>query len=567
MIGAFGDGPLAILARCYPWDVTPSEELSRAIEFLDWSVSPETVVRAGYGLGLVCGSIAVAVPTVVGLGTTWTLALGALALVSVHLVHETPRLLALARRTRALGSGPDLVARMVLRMRIAPSPERAVAFAADSGDGPLAASLAGHVRRASATGEDAVETFGSEWEEWYPELGQALALVSAAGGMDGTDRERTLDRALSVALEGTRTRMRSFATRIERPVTALYAFGVLLPTALVALVPAASAAGLGVTTWTVVAVYDVVLPLGIAAASVWLVARRPVAFPPPSVDRSHPDVRSRTWPVLGVAFVAGGIGWVVGTKLQPSWAGPFAAVGLGIGSALWLQYRPVVAVYGRIREVESGLTDALSLIGRRVANGVAVESALGVAASDIDGEMAEVLERAVARQRQLNVSVTEAFLGENGALSDLPSPRVRGSMAVLGLAVKEGKPAGPALLALADHVDDLHRLERESRHRMERVCGTVRSTGAFFGPMVAGATVALADGLADGSTVAAGEGLPWLGHAVGGYVLGFAVVLPALATSLLRGFDRPLVGHRVGRALVVATVVYLGAYLLVAGVA
>jgi hypothetical protein len=44
-------------------------------------------------------------------------------------------------------------------------------------------------------------------------------------------------------------------------------------------------------------------------------------------------------------------------------------------------------------------------------------------------------------------------------------------------------------------------------------------------------------------------------------------VLPALATALSRGFDGPLVGYRVGRALLLATPVYLSSYLVVSGIA
>ncbi len=560
-------GVLRVFAVLYPWDVAPSDGLERSLRFLDAGVTPGTLVRAGYGCGVVVAVVALVGTVLLGVGHLGALVSVALALLAVHLVHESPRVMALARRTRALGRTPDLVARIALRMRLAPSPERAAAFAAESGDGPLADGLTAHVRRAQATGGDALARFGAEWAEWYPHLERALGLVSAAGGMDPRDRERTLDRALAVVVEGTRSRMRSFAARISRPVTALYAFGVLLPTALVALVPAADAAGVGVSTWTVVVVYDGLLPLGIVAAGVWLVARRPVAFPPPAVDRSHPDVPDVRWLAPTVAILAAATGSLVAVRLLPSWAGPFAALGLGGGSALWVRYRPVVGVYDRIRAVEAGLTDALELVGRRVANGVAVESAIRTAAEEVDGAMGEILDRAVTRQRQLNVGVTAAFLGDHGALSDVPSPRVRGSMAVLGVAAREGEPAGSALLVLADHVDDLHRLEQESRQDLAELCGTLHNTGALFGPMVAGATVALADGIARGSALSGEGSLPWLGLAVGGYVLAFAVVLPALATSLVRGFDGPLVGHRVGRALLVATPVYLGSYLVVSGIA
>ncbi len=557
-----------LAARLYPREVTPSEELRRALAFLDSDLDASSVVRAGYGLGVLAAVLGLVAGVLLGSGVLGATVSVALGLVTVHLVHETPGVVALARRTRALGQAPDLVARTVLRMRLAPSPERAAAFAAETGTGPLTDSLARHVERARATGGDPLAAFGAEWAEWYPELERALGLVAAAGGMDRPDRDRTLDRALTGVIDETRTGMRAFATRVSRPVTGLYAFGVLLPTALVALLPAASAAGVGVSTATVVVVYDLFLPVGVVAAGVWLVVRRPVAFPPPDVDRSHPDARDRQRAVVAVGTGTAAAAWVVTRRLLPGWAGPVAAVGLGVGSSLWLHYRPVVAVYDHVREVESGLGDALALVGRRVANGEAVESALAAAAADLDGAMGAALDRAVTRQQQLNVGVGAAFLGTHGALADVPSPRVRGSVRVLGLAAREGRPVGPALLALADHVEELRRVERESRQDLSEVCGTLRNTGTVFGPMVAGATVAMADGLAGGAALpGGGETLPGLGPAVAGYVLAFAVVLPALATSLSRGFDGPLVGYHVGRSLLLATPVYLCSYLVVAGIA
>jgi hypothetical protein len=228
----------------------------------------------------------------------------------------------------------------------------------------------------------------------------------------------------------------------------------------------------------------------------------------------------------------------------------------------------VVGVYGRIRRVEAGLPDALALVGRRVANGRAVETALARAADELDDETGAVLERGVTRQRQLQVGVREAFLGRHGALAAVPSRRLRGSMALVALAGEEGRPAGDALLAMSDHLEDLQRIEAEARHSMDHVCRTLASTGTVFGPLVAGATVGLADSMSGGDLLpGGGQSLAWLGAPVGLYVLFLAVLLAALSTGLTRGIDRSLVGYRAGRALVAATVTFLGSYLVVGGLA
>ena len=554
------------LARLYPWAVDPGEELRLAIDFLDGSLSAETIVRAGYGAGLVVtGFVGLAILLVPAQFRIATL-LGAVAvgLCTVHAVHAGPKLLATARRTSALGTAPDLVARAVLSMRLAPTPERAAAFTAKADDGILAASLERHVRQSEGTAESGLVSFGETWGELFPSLRRACGLVAAAGQTPARDRDRLLDRALRVVLDGTREQMQSFASRIRAPATALYAFGVLLPTALVALVPAAGAAGLPITPLGIGVVYGILLPAVLLVASIWLLAHRPVAFPPPNVSTEHPAVEDRH----RVAILAGTggtvAGWLAGEALLPPWGAVISSIGVGTGLTLWVYYWPVVRIYERVRRAEETLPDALALVGRRVANGRAVETAIEHAGAELDGEMGTLLATGARQQRQLQVGVRQAFLGRHGALRTLPSPRIRGSFALLGLAADEGRPAGAALLTLAEHVEDLGRIEQESRHSLEHVCRTLRSTGSVFAPAIAGSTVALADGIDGGGFLPGGEqSLPWLGAIVGWYVLVLAVLLTALATGLTRGLDRSLVGYRVGRTLVAATVTYAGAYLLV----
>lgn len=544
------------LARLYPWPVDASDELEQSLAFLGASVIPEAVVRAGYGAALLAlPAIAVAalvarVPPVLA-----ALAAPVGAVGTAHVVHVAPVVGARLRRTTALGDAPDLVGRAVLRMRISPTPESAARFAAETGDGPLADSLAEHVRRARGTGNAGFDAFAEEWADWFPSLRRAMQLVNAAGDAPATERDRTLDRALSAVLDGTRDRAAEFASEIQGPATGLYAFGVLLPLAIAAVVPAARVAGLPLGLPAVVALYDLVLPAGIFAAGIWLLSRRPVAFGPPAVPPDHPEVPDRRVRALPVATLAATVGWFVSARLLP-WASPLVAAGLGIGVGAVLWFRPEKRVRDRALAVETGLADALYLVGRRVDGGTAVETAVELAAEEVSGETGDVLGEAARRQQQLRVGVREAFLGEHGPLAVLPSPRARSSVAMLALAAREGRPAGSAAVALADHLEELESVERDARNALSRVTDTLASTAALFAPLVGGVTVGLADAM---GSVGGAEPLPTpgLGLAVGAYVLLLSVLLTGLSVGLDRGLDRALVGYRSGAALISATVVYL----------
>lgn len=557
---------LEATAACCPFDAEASSDLRLALDFLGRPVAPTVVIRASYVTGATVSVVLSLFALLVSGQFRLVVVLAGLTagLLTTHTIQAVPQLWATARRTSALGAAPDLVARTVLSMRLSPTPERAADFAARTGDGILGASLANHVRQHRHSGLSGLVAFGDAWADLFPALRRSVALVSAAGNASGHDRERLLDRALSVVMAGTRDQMESFGAQVRTPVTALYAFGVLLPTALVALLPAGSAVGIAVTPLTVAAIYNVALPAVLIGAAAWLLARRPVAFPPPAVTTDQDGVPDRTGLAIALGVGAGGLVAVGTSMIAPRWAAVVGAIGVGTGLGLGCYYRPVVSRYDRIRRIEAGLPDALTLIGRRVANGRAVETAIDRTGEELDDEIGAVLRAGALRHRQLQISVEEAFLGRDGVLTDVPSPRVRGSVALLALASEEGRPAGTAVLALGDHVEDLQAIEREARRSLAHVCQTLQTTGMLFGPLVAGATVALAEGIGGEAFLAERtQSLVWLGGPVGVYVLLLAVILTALATGLTRGLDRELLGYRTGRALCSATGAYLIAYLLV----
>jgi len=564
------------LAEWYPGTVEPTPELHRALAFLESELVADTVVRAGYVAAVPASllSLCVLLFAVPGLPAPASVpAAAGVGLGVTHTIHRLPVAAASLRRTRALGDAPGLVARAALRLRLDPTPERAAIFAARTGTGPLARSLAAHAERTRGDPAAGFGGFADEWREWFPALDRSTSLLVAAVDAPEAERDRALDRALETVLDGAREEMASFAGEIRGPTSGIYAFGVLLPLALVGVVPAARAGGVSIPTTLFVGLYNVVLPVGLVVAGAWLLLQRPIALPPARVRSAHPDVPSG--PSRGV--LAGVCGTVLGAavgSVVAEWAAPVAAVGVGVGAGLAVHYRPMARVRRDVRAIESGIADATAVVGRRVSDGESVETAIRSAAAATTGRTSDLFATAAGVQRRLRIGVRRAFLGEYGALSHVPSPRTRATASLLAVAAAQGRPAGTTLVTLADHLTELRRVEAEARRELAAITGTLRHTAAVFGPLVGGATVAMATRMAaseatlgaSGSPAAAAPGaavLPasTLGVAVGAYVLALAAILTAVATGLNRGLDRALVGYRIGLALLSATPTYLVAYL------
>jgi hypothetical protein len=560
-------------ASAWPGTATPSRELERAVQFLQLGreetgvVTASAVVEAGYLLGVVAS-----VASALGLGLLGTrvdvptVALvavpAAVGLLFTQVVHSAPVWLATFQRTRALGSVAGVVGLLALRLRLSPTPERAAQFAGNVREGPLAASLARHAAAADGRPDAGLIAWAEAWQSWFPALDRAVALLVASVDAPPASRERTLDRAVETVGDAVESRAAAFASQIRGPVTGLYAVGVLLPFALVGAVPAAAVTGLPVTPTTFVLTYDVLLPVGVAVAGGRILLTRPVAFPPPSVPRDHPEIPDRRRRTVVATLAGGAVGWIVAERVVAAWAGPLAAVGTAVGTGLIVWFHPAGTVRERVRELERGLPDALALVGRSVADGESVEAAVAGAATDLPGPVGTAFDRATRRRRRLRVDVERAFCGDHGPFVETPTPAGRAVAVLLGVTAETGQPAGSVLLDEAERLDTLRDHEQRARRSVATVTDTLSNTAAVFGPLVGGATVAMASHL-DGvdATALAGEGAalstPLLGTAVGTYVLLLAVLLPALASTLRAGVDPVLVGSRVGRTLLSATATFL----------
>ena len=235
---------------------TPPSALETAAPFLDRD--PMEIAAAADGAGLVVGLVALLAAVVAGQPALVFVA-GGLGYGAVAAVRGGAVAVASARRSRALGAAPELVGRAVLQTRVVSTAEGAAAFAAET-EGRLGDRLADHVRRARGTPRSGLGSFAAAWRESFPALHRALTLVDAAAGAPAEERDRALDRAMSAILDGTRDRAADAADAVRGPATALYAFGVLLPLALIGVLPAASTAGIEATLPAVVALYDLALP-------------------------------------------------------------------------------------------------------------------------------------------------------------------------------------------------------------------------------------------------------------------------------------------------------------------
>jgi hypothetical protein len=458
-------------------------------------------------------------------------------------------------KIRAAGRAPALVSALAFELAHTPNLERAIDRTRVYGNDALSTSLRSHSDTHRAMPAAGIESFIEEWEDTFRPLSRALRLLNEAVETP-SGRDSALERAVAVAVQGVENHLQQFAAEIRGPVSGLYAIGVLVPLALVGVIPAARAGGVVIPTAVFLCIYIVALPIGVTSASGWVLLQRPLALAPTRLD----DAVERNDGIgICIGVVVGVAGWVISKQILP-WAAPLALVALGGGTAVSVSIYPRAKRRRKVAQLESTLGDSLSMLGRRVEAGQPVETGVEYLCEATQQPLRDIWRSVHQRQTHVGASITDA-LAYTYQYQSYPSQDLSTAFALVGLAGRSGPPAGVMLRRFGTHLttiqEGIERAERDLQH----ITGTLMHTATVFAPLVGGATVAMATSIHTSDAI---QGAPLrtdiLGLVIGGYVCWLAVLLTALATGLTRGLDRDRVGYRCSIAVITAFTCYVTAF-------
>lgn len=486
-------------------------DFQRAVASLGLDLRFDEVVRVAAVSGLVAavlgsGLLAFAVATSSAPFIAWATAILVAGPVAGFLfVAGYPEAMARRQRVLTVGRAPEAVTFLAMALRLNPSLDRAIAFAAESADEPVATELRKVLwkvlLRSPAGLEEAFLRFANEWGGDNEDLKQALfALLASSLERSDASREATIEKARHLAFAGTQRRMRDYADSLRGPTTALFALGVLLPMMIGAMLPLLSLGGLGSVAdrsappagpspWVAVLALDVAFPVALAAFAWHVLGRRPGTLAPPDLKSCGPR---RLPAAIAVAIaLAGSVPALLPIgPLRP--LAPALSVATALGLFCSWDARGPKQERDRIKQLERELPDALFLLGGRIARGEPVERVLRSVSAEMEGSAAAAFFRRIDASLQLRRgSLSEALFAPEGPLA-VPSRSVRGAMRVVVAASdKDPVGAGRAVVDLSSHMRELFELDREVRRELGGVVDAMRATVCVFGPLVLGVTAGM----------------------------------------------------------------------------
>jgi Flp pilus assembly protein TadB len=572
-------------------NASASEKMKRALEFTGLGLEPWEVALLSYVAAAISAAIIIPIsilfvylsgielfPSGIGILLVALVA----PLVVLAYLAEHPKRLAERLKVQSLGKMPDAVNYMVMSMRNAPSLDRAVAFAADNMDEPLASALRRvlwdvYMRKYPSV-EESFLAFAQEWGAWNDDFKRSLFAVRA-GEMEGPREglQRALDKAADIVLSGTKRRMEGFAASLSGPTFVLFTLGILLPMMLGALLPMASMGGLSLGPWEMVVILDIVFPLATLAFAWNILGKRPGTSQPPEIPFTMPSSRRRA--ILAVSILSGIALAALALPQITGSSGPLGlipllwAVAVPVGIYLTFTSRERIKELSRIRKLEEEFPDALFQLGSRIGEGMTVEAAMAKASETMKGTQAAALFDKIAFALRLRRSTLDDVLfGRRGILEDFPSRTVTASMKmVVEMVKKDSAAAGQAVVGISHYLKDLRKLDSDIRHQLGSVMDTMRTTAMFFAPLVMGITAALFTVLSSvtqgidlggagqiGLSVAVKESVPApiFTLIIGAYLLLTVGIIMFFTSGIRSGPDKVQRQYEMGTALPVAMAVF-----------
>lgn len=532
------------------------EQLRENLEFIGIDVQPEEVVAFAISASFIGAALALlilAVGTLLGTPPSHLAPIVAVPPLAYVAIGWYPKWRAEQERVRGLGEVPMLVSYMVMAMKVRSNLERAAEFAAQNARGALGKGLRkalwGASLRAHASVEEALEKFSALWGRWSEDLKRSIHLIrSSTLERSGRRRLETLNKALEISLRGAQDRMQRFASGLYLPTFMIYSIGVLLPLVLVAILPVLSVIGICVSAWHIFIIYCFALPLAVWGLGKWVLAKRPVAFPPPEVPSRGNRARAAALAVLvGAATACPAIARALGLQvpLDLSTFSILWSMTLSLVIYLHLTTSKPYKLSTSIKRMEDEFCDSLVQLGNRMAEGRPAEDAFENIAAMGKSSISDIFAQASNNIKLGSMGLRAAlFDEERGALRQVYSRMIRDTLQMLvDIIERSTRAAGDVMLRLADHLQKLKQVEADIQRALGEVVTSMRSVALFFAPLIAAVASRL-----QGVFVPKVSAVPFLDAgtsisppafllALGVYVIALVIILMSYSVEIELGDD------------------------------
>jgi len=462
-----------------------------------------------------------------------------------YYTYSMPERLANAWRLKASSQMVPAVLYVVVYMKHTSNLEKAIEFASQHLEGPLALDFRKifydvEVGKFS-TIKDSLESYLESWRDYAPEFIESFHLIESSLFEPSESRRiEILEKSLQVILDGIYEKMLKYSREIRSPLTNVYMLGIILPTLSLALLPLASTLLGGIIRFPhVLVIFNIIIPFFVYYLTSEILLKRPGGYGETSVLELNPEydkfISRKPWLIAFLValplFLIGISPFIsyfifnkdftpasLGLELAPDMkffdfkttsngvVGPFGPlavllsllVPLSIAVFFSIAYsqktRDLIKTRDDTKILEEEFTNSLFQLGNRLGDGIPAEIAFAKVAESTRGQKTEGFFALVNQNiQQLGMSLERAiFDTRRGAIVYYPSALISTSMRILVEAVKKGlQVAARSLMSISDYVKNIQKINQRLRDLLAEVISDMKSNMTFLAPLLAGIVVGL----------------------------------------------------------------------------
>jgi len=464
-----------------------------------------------------------------------------------------PQNLAIKWRLKASSQMVPAVLYVVIYMKHTSNFEKAVAFAAEHLDEPLALDFKKifwdvQIGKYSSV-KQSVDHYLGTWRDYSLEFIEAFHLIeSSLYEPSESRRVAFLEKSLQVILDGVYEKMLKYTHGVKSPLTNLYMLGIVLPTLSLAILPLATTMIGGAIKWYhLFVIFNLIVPFFVIFMTNKVVLERPGGYGEASLLQKNPLYYlyatnvpylkafllclplfilgflpllwaftplhtwlnlslDPTWGSVGIAFLGKNIGMFGITNIDGVIYGPNGVLSLLLSLFVPLSIALVFIVGNTMRtkrllmerekykEVESEFTSSLFQLGNKLGDGTPPEIAFSKVLESVKGTSTEGFFRLVNQNiQQLGMSVENAlFNPRRGAIVFYPSHLIEISMRILVESSKKGlQVAARSLMSISDYVKNIRKIDERLTDLLADIISDMKSNMTFLAPLLSGIIVGL----------------------------------------------------------------------------
>jgi hypothetical protein len=469
-----------------------------------------------------------------------------------YFLNGYPARLANKWRLKASSQMMPAILYIVVYMRHTPNLEKAISFASDHLQYPLALDFKKIFYDVQigkfSTIKESLDNYLDTWKDYSVEFIEAFHLIeSSLYEAEETKRVNTLEKSLQVVLDGVYDKMLKFTHEVRSPLTNVYMLGVVLPTLGLALLPLASAmVGDYVKWYHVFVLFNLIIPFFVFYLTDKVMFLRPGGYGETNLLERNPNYplykskgpyfeafllclplfiigllplifqtpiptylgfqQDYTFEELGLGFLGNGslfdFRTVNGKTMGPFGMGALLmGVFFTLGIALFFaiaykeKTKDLLQEREKTKQLEVEFNNSLFQLGNRIGDGTPPELAFSKVAESSKGLKTEDFFRRVSYNiTQMGMSVESAvFDTKRGVLIYYPSDLIATSMKILVESAKKGLHiAALSLISLSEYVKNMNKITDRLRDLLAEIISDMKSNMTFLAPLLSGIVIGLA---------------------------------------------------------------------------